>query len=186
MSKKISWDKQFPKLTNAKKRTLLIPIALFIWSSHAAAEGNCPSGYYPIGGQGVQGCAPIPAGSSSGGTYANNDYYVARESLWGAIAEDKRRALNARPTGYSVHQSSKEDAQSSAIELCKKDGGQNCEVIYSYKDGCVALADPIKGGQETEIRYDYSLRVAKHTALNFCMFKNRQECSIVYSGCSFD
>jgi len=33
-----------------------------------------------------------------------------------------------------------------------------------------ALANPIKGGQETEIRYDYSLRVAKHTALNFCIF----------------
>ncbi|WP_313051228.1 hypothetical protein [Stenotrophomonas cyclobalanopsidis] len=26
----------------------------------ALAEGNCPQGMYPIGGQGVQGCSPIP------------------------------------------------------------------------------------------------------------------------------
>lgn len=33
----------------------------------ALAEGNCPPGMYPIGGQGVQGCAPIPgaAGAST-------------------------------------------------------------------------------------------------------------------------
>lgn len=57
---------------------------------------------------------------------------------------------------------------------------------YTYKDGFVTLANPINGGQETEIRYDYSFRLAKHTALNFCMFKNGQNCSILYSGCSFD
>ncbi|TGS15267.1 DUF4189 domain-containing protein, partial [Mesorhizobium sp. M1C.F.Ca.ET.187.01.1.1] len=26
----------------------------------ASAEGRCPPGQYPIGGQGVGGCAPIP------------------------------------------------------------------------------------------------------------------------------
>ena len=29
------------------------------------AEGNCPPGYYPIGGQGARGCAPIPSGAPS-------------------------------------------------------------------------------------------------------------------------
>lgn len=33
----------------------------------ALAEGNCPPGMYPIGGQGVQGCAPIPAGGGGRG-----------------------------------------------------------------------------------------------------------------------
>ncbi len=32
--------------------------------SSASAEGNRPRGMYPIGGQGVQGCAPIPGASS--------------------------------------------------------------------------------------------------------------------------
>lgn len=30
----------------------------------AWAEGNCPPGYYPIGGQGARGCAPIPGGAT--------------------------------------------------------------------------------------------------------------------------
>ncbi len=33
----------------------------------AHAEGGCPSGMYPIGGQGVQGCAPIPGASAGQG-----------------------------------------------------------------------------------------------------------------------
>lgn len=38
------------------------------WSIDSAlAEGNCPPGFYPIGGQGVQGCAPIP-GANAGAT----------------------------------------------------------------------------------------------------------------------
>jgi len=32
----------------------------FLGAHVAYAEGGCPPGSYPIGGQGVQGCAPIP------------------------------------------------------------------------------------------------------------------------------
>lgn len=47
----------------------LISLTLFslTMSGVAHAEGNCPPGYYPVGGQGVQGCAPIPNYGSSGG-----------------------------------------------------------------------------------------------------------------------
>lgn len=46
---------------------------LSIISSVAKAEGNCPPGYYPVGGQGVQGCAPIP-NYGGGGGYAQPSY----------------------------------------------------------------------------------------------------------------
>lgn len=36
----------------------------------AFAEGNCPPGYCPIGGQGARGCAPIPGAASGSGTTA--------------------------------------------------------------------------------------------------------------------
>jgi len=35
-------------------------------ASDVYAEGNCPPGYYPIGGQGVQGCAPISSQPAAG------------------------------------------------------------------------------------------------------------------------
>lgn len=40
-------------------RLFLLPL-LYISVSTAHAEGGCPPGMYPIGGQVVQGCAPIP------------------------------------------------------------------------------------------------------------------------------
>ncbi|KHL51364.1 hypothetical protein OZ10_20095, partial [Xanthomonas cannabis pv. cannabis] len=41
----------------------LLFILVFL-SLETFAEGNCPPGYYPIGGQGAAGCAPIPQGGS--------------------------------------------------------------------------------------------------------------------------
>jgi Domain of unknown function (DUF4189) len=35
-------------------------LASFMYGSVAKAEGRCPPGYFPIGDQSVQGCAPIP------------------------------------------------------------------------------------------------------------------------------
>lgn len=38
---------------------LLIALLMF-WARGAYAKGRCPPGQYPVGGQGVGGCAPIP------------------------------------------------------------------------------------------------------------------------------
>ena len=46
-------------------RTVVIGIAM-LGTNVVFAEGGCPPGMYPIGGQGVQGCAPIP-GAQGGG-----------------------------------------------------------------------------------------------------------------------
>jgi Domain of unknown function (DUF4189) len=37
-----------------------VVLASFMYGSAAKAEGRCPPGYFPIGDQSVQGCAPIP------------------------------------------------------------------------------------------------------------------------------
>lgn len=47
-------------------RVILGLLLAAVFQSAAFAEGGCPPGQYPIGGQGVQGCAPIPgAGDGS-------------------------------------------------------------------------------------------------------------------------
>lgn len=45
----------------------LLSLGLFIstFFGHAAAEGNCPPGQFPIGGQGAVACAPMPQSGSA-------------------------------------------------------------------------------------------------------------------------
>lgn len=52
----------------------------------AKAEGRCPPGQFPVGGQGMEGCAPIPGGGGDSGPAApvpTGEW----EMRWGAIAE---------------------------------------------------------------------------------------------------
>lgn len=174
--------KQFMGIAN----TLVLAFVVLMWSGHVAAEGNCPPGYYPIGGQGLQGCAPIPSGGSNGGGGGGGGTYKWEPSLWekrwGAIAEDK--AAPSRPTGYAQATRTERGAKKVALENCQKKGGKNCEVIFTYNNKCVALADPTQGGQESVIRIDRTPAGAKALAAYECQSKNKQECKVVYSACS--
>lgn len=46
------------------------------------------------------------------------------------------------------------------------------------------MADPINGGQKSEIKYNVSEDKAKEAAQLFCSLGNQQSCRIIYSGCS--
>jgi hypothetical protein len=64
-------------------------VLVSVWPFHAVAEGGCPPGMYPIGGQGVQGCAPIPgaSGASSQQLPAPLPRPTGRwHKTWGAMA----------------------------------------------------------------------------------------------------
>jgi hypothetical protein len=106
------------------------------------------------------------------------------ENLWGAIAEEKGRELKGRSVGFSKNHTSKEAAQADALTACQQHAVQKCEVSHTYKNGCVAVADPINGGQKSEIKYNVSEDKAKEAALMFCSLANQQSCRIIYSGCS--
>lgn len=85
----------------------------------AWAEGNCPSGYYPIGGGngGWNGCAPMSSGSGSGSGPANPGASWA--TRWGAIATDRVGTFGTEGLA------SKRQAKSAALAECKKHGGKN-------------------------------------------------------------
>lgn len=58
----------------------------------AWAEGNCPPGYYPIGGQGARGCAPIPGGAT--GSTGSSEIRLATPTgkwtkTWGQLRSRK-------------------------------------------------------------------------------------------------
>lgn len=64
-------------------------IVLLIFASVplvASAEGRCPTGQYPIGGQGVGGCAPTGAISGGSGDPVPTGRW---HKTWGAVAFSK-------------------------------------------------------------------------------------------------
>ncbi|WP_260676217.1 DUF4189 domain-containing protein [Xanthomonas graminis] len=116
----------------------ILPL-LFImnFASNAMAEGACPPGQYPIGGQGAIACAPIPQ--------ENSIQQKARPSgkwlkTWGAIAMG---TIDSTPHyGVPVGKSSKSEAESDALARCTKQGAIDCEVILAYFNQCAAIAEP--------------------------------------------
>lgn len=96
----------------------------------------------------------------------------------------KRQRIKGTFSGFLKNHTSKDAAQSDALTACQQHAVQKCELSYTYKNGCVAVADPINGGQKSEIKYNVSEDKAKEAAQLFCSLGNQQSCRIIYSGCS--
>jgi len=172
----------------------IVLLALMIVASLSAyAEGVCPPGQYPIGGQGVIGCAPIPGASGSGPAQPSAPRPTGKwETRWGAIAEDSSSRNLA--TGTSTSQKSKRAAVSAAIEDCKSAGGKACKLRMAYHNQCIAMADPTvefsrrqkEGSVSTTMTSAAETEhLAKLNAMRDCQRAGSgQECSIVYSACS--
>ncbi|MDX3934402.1 DUF4189 domain-containing protein [Stenotrophomonas sp.] len=170
------------------KKWIVLAI-LALQSGGVLAEGNCPPGFYPIGGQGVQGCAPIPQ-SSAGGKQSAPAVRVPSgewETRWGAVAEDS----GSMTTGVSTSRKSKEEAVSAAVGQCTKMGGKSCKLRIAYFNQCVAIADPKtenvmkRSVGRSSANSAATEQLAQEDALKRCTeYEGGQTCSIVYSACS--
>lgn len=113
-------------------------LALSCFSVGVHAEGNCPPGFYPIGGRATAACAPIPGngGRSSGGQQqAPSAPAPLWEDRWGAIAGDKPQGI----LGFSTGLPSEPAAQQAALADCAAKGGEHCKIENSYRNGCTAM-----------------------------------------------
>lgn len=165
-------------------RVLIVLVGLVLLPGTAFAEGRCPPGQYPIGGQGAGGCAPIP---SSGGADSRGAVPTGKwETRWGAISEDPTTLA----TGASVSMKSKRQAIAAATAECERLGGKACKTRLTYYNQCAAIADAtaqsLKGGTGTSIAAHAETEdQAKNLALAQCgSAQGGQKCSIVYSACS--
>lgn len=160
-------------------------VALFFVPAIVSAEGACPPGQYPVGGQGVQGCAPIKAGSSGAASSAPRPA-GKWETRWGAIAEDPKTLS----TGASVSMKSKRQAEKSAVSECERMGGVSCKLRMAYHNQCVAIADPdsrqiARGGGRSMVISAQTIEQAKSLALEECRaLDGGQSCQLSYSACS--
>lgn len=156
------------------------------------AEGRCPPGQYPVGGQGMLGCAPIPgAGGDAGAAQPAAPRPTGKwETRWGAIVEDG----DNNSTGTSASQNSKRAAVSLATDRCRSAGGKSCKLRLAYHNQCVAMADPtiafvrsLPPGTRTRTMASAAEteELAKANAMRDCETGGyRQECNIIYSECS--
>lgn len=115
---------------------LFVLVAMFV-SPRAHAEGGCPTGQYPIGGEqgGWTGCAPIPGYGETGGS---GGYVVQR---WVSVvrhpaATDVFAVTRADTSG---------EAEQTALALCYSRMGDGCEIASTRGDGAVAIVVDVYG-----------------------------------------
>jgi hypothetical protein len=160
---------------------LLLMLGLIPFS--ALAEGNCPPGMYPIGGQGVQGCAPIPV-SSTGAAYSNRPNWA--QTVRGV-------AMDARgDTFISNSMRSQRKAKREAMKECKEYGKGECTLATLFQAQCVAVAHAGLDTGTTSVIAAMSEQGAVIVALQQCAAKAaskqlpQDRCRIARTACTAD
>ena len=157
------------------KAHILLLCCLLCLSAQSHAEGGCPAGMVPEGGQGAMSCRPLP-GYSQGGTQAQpgapSMHWVSR---WGAIALD---AQVTRFSGASHDKASREEAEQVAMKNCLDQGAAQCQLISVYANGCVALAasDSVFGAASRN-----TIPESARAAMTQC---GEATCRVIYSRCT--
>jgi hypothetical protein len=143
------------------------------------AEGNCPPGYYPIGGGNPgdpQGCAPIP-GNGAGGAYPQQAPAPQWISEHGAIASDIDKGI----LGVATDARSTAQAEQAALDDCQAKGGTNCKPESSYANGCGAV---VAGHPGYAVNSAPTQDQAIQAAMDACTGAGFTHCKLIYIGCS--
>lgn len=153
----------------------------------ALAEGRCPPGQYPVGGQGVLGCAPIP-GYGSDSAAQNDDAGPLRprgkwKVTWGAIAWSAESGI----AGVALNQYfSKRKAEAAALKRCAFLEGEDCVIAFSFYDQCAAAA---RNGGAVSVSGALRVEQAQSAAMANCALGAKEEgvanaCAVTWSGCA--
>ncbi len=134
------------------------------------AEQGCPPGQYPIGGQGVAACAPIPQENSIQEQPRPIGKWI---KTWGAVAEDTTNGT----LGVSVGKISRREAREEARAQCMQVGGFQCKDWIDYENQCVAISGPQRDGTNIPGKLQYakgpSIKEIQRNAVEGCASKNK-------------
>lgn len=147
--------------------------------SSYAEGGSCPAGYYPIGGRGAVGCAPIP-------NYQANDEQASSAipqarwaKTWGAIAIDE--TVSAGGIGVVTGLPDKQTADTAALSQCLSSGGSSsCRLHLSYENQCAVI---VSGISYLSTHRAETIERASALAIEKCN-KQTTSCKIYYSACT--
>ncbi|WP_423172619.1 DUF4189 domain-containing protein [Stenotrophomonas sp. CASM112] len=168
----------------SRSMQMVVAAMLSLVFSSASAEGNCPPAMYPIGGQGVQGCAPIPGANKGGLTAPVSPPQPSGEwiTTWGAIATSKRTSH----AGVSTGQRRKSGAEQEALGKCASAGANDCKVMLAYFNQCAAWVVPSgrTGQGGSGIGRGPTLDVAEREAQKGCTNDQAGACEVFYTDCT--
>ena len=156
-------------------RALLLMMAGLLWNGLAHAEGgSCPPGQYPVGGQGWQGCNPIPGYGSQ--QHAPQQAAPQWESRWGAIATDGPSGA----LGAATDKRSKREASQAALQDCQSKGGVNCKIDAAYDNQCAAV---VVGSGGYNVQNAPTTDRAVAIGMKICR-EGLTDCHAYYTACS--
>ncbi|WP_343034348.1 MULTISPECIES: DUF4189 domain-containing protein [Stenotrophomonas] len=154
---------------------LLASALLAVPTFQAAAEGRCPPGQYPVGGQGVGGCAPTGGGASGSSDPVPTGRW---HQTWGAVAFS-----NSGDAGAVAGKLTKSEAVAAAIDKCAQWGASDCQADFTFKNQCAAViqADKALG---TRLNTGATKEIALQRATESCKKAGSKVCAEVYAECS--
>lgn len=150
---------------------------------NAFAEGNCPAGYYQVGGgnSGYQGCAPIPSGPAT-----NNQDIVGQLRGMGpsrpkwlhsygslALGKDKDNGQTMYALVFKAR--SEYEAMSKVLSDCESAGLLECKGVFVFANGYIALSS----GEDGKIYWGANKKEkgAKKIAIEECE-KKTTKCEV--------
>lgn len=156
--------------------------AVFLASGDAArAEGRCPPGYYPVGGDRASDCAPIPGAQNGGGDgYDSEPASRPRRAdtygaiVWG-IGRDGATRYNVTTGALPLGQ-----AHASALSQCQSEGNSDCRLGLDFSNGYYAVA--VAGKNEGAVDSGPSERIARQKAKAACQRIYNRSCKVVETG----
>lgn len=156
--------------------------SLLLLSGVTHAEGNCPEGYYPIGGESgqprPQGCAPIPGYEQQQGQQQTPQAPPPQwTSRWLAIATDSVKGT----LGTAKDMPNRENAERAAIKDCQMKGGTQCKLDVSYSNGCAAM---VVGDGGYNSNGAATVDAAVQLGMKVCANAGHTKCHLYYSACS--
>jgi len=161
---------------------MVFALGMSAWSSTVSAEGRCPPGQYPIGGQGFAGCAPIPNASPQPPQRPQpTGKWLDR---WGAISLSSTTGSAGTATGRV----SRSEAVAEAQERCAASGAKDCKSSLSYKNQCAVLLGPAADAPAAE-RYSALAKAATVeeaivAAQTNCGPGGRGRCELAFQDCA--
>lgn len=142
----------------------------------AIAEGRCPPGQYPIGGEGVGGCAPIGATEQGADRARPAGKWHTR---WGAFA------ISENMVGAAVtNLSSKREAEERVVGDCTSRGGLRCRAVFAYKNGCAVVAHGGVAYERNIFFSDQTVGLATAKLHKYCGKIPAAKCEVLDSYCS--
>jgi hypothetical protein len=167
--------------------TVLLLIASI---ASAQAEEGCPPGQIPAqAGGGVTSCGPISAGY-----YQQQQPAASRPSgewikTWGAISIGSIDSITNY--GVTTGKLSKSEAEQDSLRRCASHGEDNCKVLVSYRNQCVALTEPqVNGLPSGVVSASGAATIAKASDISTADCKNKNkntpqaQCKILYTACT--